>query len=79
MKNKLQNQNFRLKFLTPLFLVVCYWFYLSICFDYFLSKIFFDEINKTDLSKSITFRKKFSLKNIIKIIIAFFWKLIKNL
>ena len=77
MKNKLKNQNFRLKFLTPLFLVVCYWFYLSICFGYFLSKIFFnffDEINKTDLSKSITFRKKFSLKNIID----FFWKLIKN-
>jgi len=39
---------------------------------------FFDEINKTDLSKSIQFRKKFSLKNIIKIIIDFFWKLIKN-
>ena len=77
MKNKLKNQNFRLKFLTPLFLVVCYWFYLSICFGYFLCKIFFnffDEINKTDLSKSITFRKKFSLKNIID----FFWKLIKN-
>jgi len=62
-------------------LVVCYWFYLSICFGYFLSKIFFnffDEINKTDLSKSITFRKKFSSKNIIKIIIDFFRKLIKN-
>jgi hypothetical protein len=81
MQIKLQNQNFSLKFLTPLFLVVCYWFYLSICFGYFLSKIFFnffDEINKTDLSKSIQFRKKFSLKNIIKIIIDFFRKLIKN-
>jgi hypothetical protein len=39
---------------------------------------FFDEINQTDLSKSIQFRKKFSFKNIIKIIIDFFWKLIKN-
>lgn len=81
MQIKLQNPNLSLKFLTPLFLVVCYWFYLSICFGYFLSKIFFnffDEINKTDLSKSIQFRKKFSLKNIIKIIIDFFWKLIKN-
>ena len=81
MQIKLQNQNLSLKFLTPLFLVVCYWFYLSICFGYFLSKIFFnffDEINKTDLSKSIQFRKKFSLKNIIKIIIDFFRKLIKN-
>ncbi len=78
MQIKLQNQNFSLKFLTPLFLVVCYWFYLSICFGYFLSKIFFnffDEINKTDLSKSIQFRKKFSFKNIIKIIIDFFRKL----
>jgi hypothetical protein len=81
MQIKLQNQNFSLKFLTPLVLVVCYWFYLSICFGYFLSKFFFnffDEINKTDLSKSIQFRKKFSLKNIIKIIIHFFRKLIKN-
>jgi hypothetical protein len=81
MQIKLQNKNFSLKFLTPLFLVVCYWFYLSICFGYFLSKIFFnffDEINKTDLSKSIQFREKFSLKNIIKIIIDFFRKLIKN-
>nr|YP_010472332.1 hypothetical protein N4L43_pgp006 [Pleurosigma intermedium]UVG41943.1 hypothetical protein [Pleurosigma intermedium] len=81
MQIKLQNQNLSLKFLTPLFLVVCYWFYLSICFGYFSSKIFFnffDEINKNDLSKSIQFRKKFSLKNIIKIIIDFFRKLIKN-
>ena len=51
------------------------------CFDYFLSKIFynfFDSINKTSFSKSIKFRKKFNFKNIIKIIIDFFWKLIKN-
>lgn len=40
--------------------------------------IFFNKIKKTDLSKSIQFREKFSLKNIIKIIIDFFWKLIKN-
>ena len=72
---------FQSKFLIILFSIVCYWFYLSICFGYFLSKSFvnfFDEINKTDLSKSIQFRKKFSFKNIIKIIIDFFWKLIKN-
>ena len=77
MGSKLQN----LKFLTPLSLIICYWFYLNICLGYFLSKIFynfFDEITKTDLSKIIQFRKKFSLKNIIKIIIDFFWKLIKN-
>ena len=70
-----------MKFLAPLFLAVYYWFYLSICFGYFLSKIFFnffDEINKTDLSKSIQFRKNSSLKNIKKIIIDFFRKLIKN-
>ena len=80
MQIKLKNQNFRLKFLTPLFLVVCYWFYLSICFGYFLSKFFFNffyEINKTDLSKSIQFRKKFSFKNITKLIIDFFGSLLR--
>lgn len=69
------------KSLIILFPILYYWFYLSISFGYFLSKIFynfFDEINKTDLSKSIQFRKKFSLKNLKKIIIDFFWKLIKN-
>jgi hypothetical protein len=62
-------------------LIVCYWFYFNICFGYSLSKIFynfFDGFNKTSLSKSIKFRKKFNFKNIIKIIIDFFWKLIKN-
>jgi hypothetical protein len=81
MKFQLKNQNLNSKSLIILFSIACYWFYLSICFGYFLSKIFFnffDEINKTDLSKSIQFRKKFSFKNIIKIIIDFFWKLIKN-
>lgn len=81
MTPKSQKENLCSKYLTTQFLIVCYWFYLSICFGYFLSKIFFnffDEINKTDLSKSIQFRKKFSFKNIIKIIIDFFWKLIKN-
>jgi hypothetical protein len=72
MKSKLQNENFSLKFLTPLFLIVCYWFYLNICFGYFLSKIFYNFFD------SIKFRKKFSFKKIIKIIIDFFWKLIKN-
>lgn len=42
MKNKLQNKNFSLKQLTPLVLIVCYWFYLNICLGYFLSKIFYD-------------------------------------
>ena len=75
MKSKLQKQNFSLKFLTPLFLIVCYWFYLNICFGYFLSKIFydfFDSTNKTSFYKIIKFRKKFSFKNIIKIIIDFY-------
>ena len=61
---------FQSKSVIILFSIVYYWFYLSICFGY--------EINQTDLSKSIQFRKKFSLKNIIKIIIDFFWKFIKN-
>lgn len=72
---------FQSRFLIILFTMVYYWFYLSISFGYFLSKIFvnfLDEINKTNLSKSIQFRKKFSFKNIIKIIIDFFRKLIKN-
>src|SRR5687768_3916046 len=72
---------FQSKSLIILFPIVYYWLYLSICFGYFLSKIFFnffDELNKTDLSKIIQFRKKFSFKNIIKIIINFFWKLIQN-
>ena len=75
---KLQNLNFSSKFLTPLVLVVLYWFYLSISFGYFLSKFFFnffDEINKT---KSIRLRKKLNLKNLIKIILDFFWNCLKN-
>ena len=81
MKSKLQTQNFSLKFFTPLFLIVCYWFYLNICFGFFLSKIFynfFDTINKSSFYKTIKFRKKFSFKNIIKTVSEFFWKLIKN-
>ena len=69
------------KLLVIIFPIICYWFYSSICFGYFLSKIFsnfFDEIDKTCPSKSIKFRKKFSLKNIVKMIIHFFWKIIKN-
>jgi len=34
MKIALQNQNFSLKFLTPLFLIVCYWFYLNTCLGF---------------------------------------------
>ena len=72
MKIALQNQNFSLKFLTPLFLIVCYWFYLNIYLGFFLSKIFYNFFD------NIEFQKKFSFKNIIKIIIDFFFKLIKN-
>ena len=58
MQTKLQNQNFNLKILTPLIVILCYWVYLNICFGFYLSKIFynfFDQINKTNLSKSIDF------------------------
>ena len=75
MKINLTTHNFNSKILTPLVL----WFYLNICFGYSLSKIFYDfldQINKTDIFKSIQFRKKFSFKNLMKIIINFFWKLI---
>ena len=77
-----KNENFRMKFLTLLFLVVCYWFYRSICFGYFLSKLFFnffDEINKTNIYKSIRLRKKLHLKNLIRIISDFLWKFINEL
>jgi hypothetical protein len=69
------------KSLIILFSIVYYWFYLSICFGYFLSKIFFnffDEINKTDLSKSIQFRKKFNLENIKKFVISYILKFFEN-
>ena len=68
---------FYLQSLIIQFSIVYYWFYLTVCFGYFLSN-FFDEINKTYLCKSIQFKKKFSFKKLLKIIIDFFWKLIKN-
>ena len=83
MKNEIKNQNLSLKSLssTPLFLLGSYWFYTSISFGYFLSKIFynlFDTIHKNNLSKRIQLRKKLHLKNLIKTIIAFCWKSIQN-
>lgn len=78
-----QNDNLSLKPLTftTLLLFVSYWFYTSISFGYFLSKIFynlFDTIHKNNLSKRIQLRKKLHLKNLIKTIIAFCWKSIQN-
>ncbi len=76
-----QNDNLCLKPLTLLILITCYWFYSSISFGYFLSKIFynfFDIIYSRNLSKRIKIRKKFHFKNVIKTIIDFCWKLIKN-
>jgi hypothetical protein len=67
--------------LTPLLLITCYWFYTSISFGYFLSKIFynfFDTIHKNNSSKLIQLRKKFHFKNIIRTIIHFCWKCIQN-
>lgn len=81
MKFEIKNRNFNSKSLIILVSIACYWFYLNFCFGYFLSKNFynfFDTINKTDLSKIIEFRKKFSFKNTIKTISEFFWKLIRN-
>jgi hypothetical protein len=74
MKSQLKKENFSLKFLTPLVLIVCYWFYVNICFGYFLSKIFYAFFDSTN----IKFRKKFSFKKRIKILIDFFWKLTKD-
>ena len=81
MKIQSQNQNSDSKSLIALFLIICSWFYFNIYLGYLLSKIFYnfiDNINKTNFCKSIKFRKKFNFKNIIKIIIDFFYKLIKN-
>jgi hypothetical protein len=81
MQLQLKNKNLSSESLIILFSIACYWFYLSICFGYFLSKIFynfFDEINKPDLSKSIQFRKKFNLENIKKFVISYILKFFEN-
>ena len=81
MKKQIRHQNLSSKLFTPFLLIVFYWFYTSISFGYFLSKIFyhfFDTIHKNSLSKRIQFRKKFHFKNIIKTIIDFCWKLLKD-
>ena len=60
--------------------IACYWIYLSICVGYFLSKIFYnflDQINKTNLSKNIKFRKKYNLEKILKFIIHSILKIFK--
>ena len=71
--NSMENKNPNFSFLTALVLIF-YWFYVNICFGYFLSKIFYKFFN----SNGIKFRKKISLKKKFKILISFFWKLIKN-
>lgn len=81
MKPQLQNNKLSWKTLTPLCLMVGYWFYNSISFGYFLSKIFYtilDTFHKNSLAKRGQLRKKLHLKNIIKNSIDFFWKLIQN-
>lgn len=69
------------KFLIFVFSIICYWLYLNLCLGYFLSNFFVslvDEINKNNIAKIIQFRKKFGLKNLLKLIIDFVLKLIKN-
>jgi len=81
MKRYITRQNVSSKSFTTLLLLVSYWFYTSISFGYFLSKIlyhFFDTIHKNSLSKLIQLRKKFHFKTIIKTIIDFCSKLIQN-
>lgn len=78
---KSQNKNLNWNWLITLFLIVCYFFYRSICFGYFFSKIFYDfvdSLNKTSFSETIKLRKKFNLKQIFKIIFDFFWTLFCN-
>ena len=68
MKLQLHDKNF-IPFM-PLFLIFCYWFYLSIWCGFLLSKIvddFFDNtVNQKSLSKCIEYRENFNFKNIIK-------------
>jgi hypothetical protein len=84
MKLELQIESLSWKILPLLFFIIFYWFYMSICCGYFLSKIFFNFLkifrtsNFFENFKSIKFRKKFNLKNIIKIITNFFWNFIIN-
>lgn len=79
----MKHDNLSLKPLTlrPFLLIVFYWFYTSISFDYFLSKFFynvFDTIHKNSLLKRIQLRKKFHFKTIVKTIMDFSWKPIQN-
>jgi len=77
---ELKNQNSNSRSLLPIWS----WLYLTICFGYFLSKIFYNfvnfvkKINKTDFSKSIPFKKKFNLENIKKFIINSILEFFKN-
>lgn len=75
-----KSQKFTSKSSIMLISIACYWIYLSICVGYFLSKIFFnflDQINKTNLSKNIKFRKKYNLEKILKFIIHSILKFFK--
>ena len=80
----LKNQNLSSKFLIVVFSIACYWFYLSICLGYFLSKVFynfykfFEKIYKPDPSKITKFRKKFSLKAIKEYVISYILKFFKD-
>jgi hypothetical protein len=77
MKPQLKNENLS-KSLTTLFLIVCSWFYISICFGYFLSKLFynfFDKINKTSLYKIINYILKFKYNfRLLKNLLPIFWQ-----
>ena len=78
---KLKNQTITLKSFIPIVLIIFYWFYNSVCFGYFLSRIFyniFDIMNENSISASIQLRKKLNLKNFIRTIIYCFWKFIQN-
>lgn len=76
----MKDTNLKLKsqtFLISLVLII-YWFYVNICFGYFLSKIFYSIHG--NFSKNIQFRKKltieFFLKSIKKVVIRLKSKII---
>ena len=62
-------ENFSLKFLVPLFGVICYWFYLNICLGIFLSKIVYNFCYLFN----IEVQEKYGFKKITKIIIDFLY------
>lgn len=78
MTNLAKNDSLRYKEFITLVIIICSWFYLFVCFGYYLAKLFYNSKNKVDKTstfKSIQFRKRFNLK----FVISYLFKFLKNL